>query len=456
MSTPFRFPPILLEAQQLRSGGFFRLMLQAAAVGVGGGAVIGFFRLCCDWSHNIITELLQDGNIWTWQGAAIIAGTLLVLALTAGYIVRREPLLSGSGIPQVELAVAGHLPLHWGRILAGKFMGTWIALTGGLSLGREGPCIQMGAAVGSRIGQFWDSTGPRFLIGGSVAGLSAAFSAPLGGMFFAFEEMKAILSVPLLLFTSVAVLTSWAVVDGFMGFGLVFPFHDIIPLRWTQLWLGIMLGVVMGVLGAGYNAGMMGLTHAADRQHWLPGWLRSAIPFACSGALLYLYPTVLAGMGPTTPELADGAVPLRALGLLLAVKVAYSILCTASGVAGGILMPLLLIGGMAGACATPLLVDIGAVETTQGTAIFLMGMAGFFAASVRSPLTGAALVTEMGGAWNCAPEMLLVSITATIVANNMNSLPIYDSLRTRIMRARAKDPQYAPAGPPKPPPSLPA
>lgn len=96
----------------------------------------------------------------------------------------------------------------WWRVLLTKFWGTLVSLTGGLSVGREGPCIMMGAAVGEGVGRLWRESDarhmPRYLVGGAVAGMTAAFGAPLAGMCFAFEEMKTILSVPLLLFTGCA------------------------------------------------------------------------------------------------------------------------------------------------------------------------------------------------------------------------------------------------------------
>ena len=168
--------------------------MQAAFVGGCTGGVIGVFRWLYDHGNAWIVSTLRHGadDLAT---ALIVFGTLILLALIVGQMVRKEPLISGSGIPQTELALAGQLPYPGFRIVASKFVGTLLSLSGGLSVGREGPSIQMGAAVGCGFGRIFQKlTGedpghaPRFLIAGSVAGLAAAFGAPFAGMLFAFEE----------------------------------------------------------------------------------------------------------------------------------------------------------------------------------------------------------------------------------------------------------------------------
>ena len=225
--------PILREMQALRNESVLRLVVQAAFVGGCTGGVIGVFRWLYDHGNAWIVSTLRHGadDLAT---ALIVFGTLILLALIVGQMVRKEPLISGSGIPQTELALAGQLPYPGFRIVASKFVGTLLSLSGGLSVGREGPSIQMGAAVGCGFGRIFQKlTGedpghaPRFLIAGSVAGLAAAFGAPFAGMLFAFEEVKTIVTVPLLLFTGVASFSAWFVITILFGFGLVFPFSSI-------------------------------------------------------------------------------------------------------------------------------------------------------------------------------------------------------------------------------------
>ena len=114
----------------------------------------------------------------------------------------------------------------------------------------------------------------------------------------------------------------------------------------------------------------------------------------------------------------------------------FSILSFASGVPGGLLMPMLAIGSMVGAVSGTLLIHAQLSAAAQLPAFLMLGMAGLFAGTVRAPLTGAALVAEMSGAFQCLPEMLLVALIATFTANFLGSPPIYTSLKDRVLQLR--------------------
>lgn len=427
---------VLREIHALRNEGVLRVALQAIVVGGGTGVVIGAFRSWYDYTTFRTLVFLADGRLHTWWGQGAVFGTLIAMAVLLGILVRQEPLLSGSGIPQVELTLAGKLPMPWLRILIGKFVGTWMALAGGLSVGREGPSIQMGAAVGWGLGRLFHSRSrrlPRFLIGGGVAGLTAAFGAPLAGMFFAFEEMKCILTVPLALFVGLAAATSWAVVHFAFGFGLVFPFSGEAVLALREMWLFVVLGPLLGLLGAGYNAALLKTVRAYDAQTFLPPVLKPTLPFIAGGVLLYVYPYVLNGVGVSTVALLSSGFSAGALALLLAVKIAFSVFSFASGVPGGLLMPMLTVGGIAGALAGAVLEAAGLVAASHLPACSVLCMAGLFAATVRAPLTGAFLVTEMAGAYGLLPITIAVSFLAACTAGALHSLPVYDALKQRIL-----------------------
>lgn len=447
--------PILREMQALRNEGVLRLLVQAAFVGGGTGGVIGTFRWLYDHGNAFIVSLLRSGPSTPLTVITVFA-VLIILALVVGQLVRREPLISGSGIPQTELTLAGLLPFPWARIIITKFVGTLLSLTGGLSVGREGPSIQMGAAVGCGFGHLFHKLAgensentPRFLIAGSVAGLSAAFGAPLAGMLFAFEEVKTIVTVPLLLFTGMASFSAWFVIKILFGFGLVFPFADIPSLGWPQLWLPVIVGVATGLVSAAYNAALISTTLFHDRQKLIPAPLKPLVPFLLSGMLLYAYPQVLVGVGYSASDLGgltSAPLALAPLLLLFAVKTAFSILSFASGVPGGLLMPMLAIGSMAGAVAGTAAISLGLASDPQLPAYLVLGMTGLFSGTVRAPLTGIALVAEMSGALHCLPEMILVGLISTVIANRVGSPPVYDSLKRRILvnrHASSPLPQHA-------------
>ena len=167
------------------------LIGEGLLVGIVGGLTVLLYRVALsyagDWLHAILSYI---------KGRPVrIIGWFLVLVLLAvivGKLVKWEPMISGSGIPQVEGEVTGKLRQNWKKVLPAKFIGGFLCLFSGLSLGREGPSIQLGAMIGQGISRILDrgKTEERYLMTcGASAGLAAAFHAPLAGVMFAIEEI---------------------------------------------------------------------------------------------------------------------------------------------------------------------------------------------------------------------------------------------------------------------------
>ena len=151
------------------------LAMRGLATGLCAGCVVGLLRLSHDRAAARVALWLEEWRE-VWWTVPIWFGVLVALAVILRRIVREEPLISGSGIPQTELALAGRLSFTWWRVLLAKFLGSWLALFGGLALGREGPSIQMGGAVGAGFHALWRPaaphalTGSPYVVAGDVAG----------------------------------------------------------------------------------------------------------------------------------------------------------------------------------------------------------------------------------------------------------------------------------------------
>ncbi len=122
----------------------------------------------------------------------VVAGCAAAVALAAWLVHRVSPYASGSGIPQVEAALAGELPPAPPRLLPVKFFGGLLAIGAGMALGREGPSVQMGAVVAHLVGRISRRPWPDLrvlLAAGAGAGLAVAFNAPIAGSVFVLEEL---------------------------------------------------------------------------------------------------------------------------------------------------------------------------------------------------------------------------------------------------------------------------
>jgi len=417
------------------SPNWFLLFVQAVLIGAFTGVLVGLFRYMNDHITAYFVHAYQKpafGSTWLW---IVVFVLLFVFAVVSILLLRWERLIGGSGIPQVEIMMRGDLKMNWWRVLISKFLGALTSLAGGLSLGREGPCIMMGASLGVGVGRLWYSKeqahARRLLAAGGSAGLAAAFGAPIAGFCFIFEEAKLPLLRSLVLSCVISCFTAVWVMQAIFGFPLVFPFsvHQLLP--WQYWWSILFIGILMGLLGVFYNRILIGLTYWVDRTKMLPLHLRVFIPFFISGLLLYFYPTVLVGYGVSSIQLEHLALPFSALIILLFIKLLFSATSYASGVAGGLLMPILLMGAVAGANIVSALTAYQLLDAQYSGVLLAMAMAGLFGASIRAPLTGAFLMIEMTGSYTNAILIIITAYIASFVANKLHNQPVYDTLRER-------------------------
>lgn len=435
--------PHLSSENTTTPGSVLALAVRAVPVGIAAGAVVGAFRLLHDLSGARITAWLHLGMPYWWS-APLWLGCALALACATGLLVRRFPLISGSGIPDVEAFLAGRLPMPWKRILLPKFVGSMFALWGGLSLGREGPCIQMAAAVGRALGLGWNDVAPRnnhAVIGGAAAGLTAAFGAPLAGIVFVFEEMRCPFSFPMFVTATLASTCAWATLRYGFGLGQILPFDTFLApdLRDAQqLLLVAAFGMIMGIMGAIYNTMLIAMKQRYDRQTLTPDWLKPVWPFLAGVGLFYTLPAVLGGGDTLIVSLAHMPFSFRMLLLLTAVKLLFSHFSFACGVPGGLLMPILCIGALMGAIFGQAAAALGVLPPPDINSFLVYGMAAYFAATVRAPFTGIALCAEMSGSAACLPGMLLAGLVAHVTANLLHSEPVYVTLRAMLLRGRAE------------------
>lgn len=428
-----------------RLGNWLLLLSEGVVIGLCVGMVISAFRLVHDRVFPLLlTWFATAGERWwvipLW--GLILIGTARLL----GGLVRAVPLISGSGIPQTELVVSGKLHLSrldWLRVLGAKFMGSSISSLSGLSLGREGPCIQMGAAVASITSAVWEHfrfAGHAHIAAGAAAGMAAAFGAPWAGLVFVFEEMKSRFTRGGFLLTLAATLSAQALTKYVFGFGLIFPFQHFQEPGWKGMWTVVLLGFVLGGLGVLYNKALLFLKDAEARHSPLPQRWRILPQLIAAGGLAFTCPLALGGGDHLVHFVGMGAggLALSALLGLCALKVAFSLISYTGNVPGGILMPMLCIGAVLGGLAGQALTSAGLVpaETAGGFVVF--GMIGFFTAMVRAPLTGIVLVLEMTGSTVCLPGALLVGFVASYTATALKCPPVYDSLRAAIVVSRPK------------------
>lgn len=363
---------------------------------------------------------------------------LLGIAALVTLLLRVEPFISGSGIPQVEGEMQGGLSQTWWRVLLAKFIGGTLTIGAGLSLGREGPSIQMGAMAGKGVSRLShrDKTEEKMLMTcGASAGLAAAFNAPFAGVLFSLEELHKNFSTDVLLSAMSASITADFISRYVFGLKPVFDFSAAQMMPLQNYWMVLILGILLGLVGTLYNfcvAKSQDLYSKIGSQ-----FIRTAIPFLLAGACLLVYPLVLGG-GHNLIELVSQDMAIQSLLLLFCLKFLFSMISFGSGVPGGIFLPLLVLGAISGSTFSEVLGLCGIENPLQNFVI--LGMAGLFAAIVRAPITGIILISEMTGNFSHLLTLSLVSLTAYAVADLLHAKPVYDMLLERLMKKQGATP----------------
>lgn len=413
-----------------------KLMIEGIIVGIFSGLLIVLYRLALEKAEEFRNEfiVMQSSklSIILFWFVALIIGAIIV-----GRMVQKEPMISGSGIPQVEAVLRGKLKMNWLPVIIRKFIGGVISIGAGLSLGREGPSIQLGAAIGQGFSRIFKrvKVEERYLItSGASAGLSAAFNAPLAGVMFALEEVHKHFSPLVLLSAMSASLTADVVSRYFLGLNPVFTFKHIDVLTLGSYGYIIILGIVVGLFGVVYNYTLMKTMEAYGKLKWLPARFRPVIPFVLAGILLLCVPTVLGGGHSIVNELISDNFTLKMLIIILVVKFAFSMISFGSGAPGGIFFPLLVLGALTGSIYAKVLIHFFNLNPGYMNNFIILAMAGYFAAIVRAPITGSILITEMTGSLTHLLSLSLISLVAYTVADLLRSEPIYESLLDRLLK----------------------
>ncbi|MBC3887837.1 ClC family H(+)/Cl(-) exchange transporter [Acetobacterium paludosum] len=418
------------------------LAFEGIIIGIIAGTLAIIYRLAMTYSESTLTFISAYESTHTWA-IAVWFGALALMGLVVGLLVKWEPMIAGSGIPQVEGELQGYFKVNWLRVIVGKVIGGIICMFGGLSLGREGPSVQLGAMGGKGFSKIFKRINieERYLITcGASAGLAAAFNAPLAGTIFALEEIHKNFSATILFSAMTASITADFVSKYVFGLSPVFHFtiNGFIPLE--DYWLVVILGVLLGFAGVLYNAVLLKTQALYGKIKGLKAEYRPMIPFILAGLLGLTMPQVLGGGNTMIQLLGSGKLVMTGMLALLAVKFIFSMLSFGSGAPGGIFFPLLVLGAYIGGIFGTVAAAYFGIDPILINNFVIIAMAGYFAAIVRAPITGIVLITEMTGSFDHLLALSVVVITAELTAGLLHGRPIYDALLDRILEKRGEKP----------------
>ena len=412
----------------------YRLIVDSLLIGIIVGLIIVMHRIILLKISPMFISLYNKAteNIML---IPIVFLFLILLGFIVGKMVKKESMISGSGIPQVEGILTRNLKQNWFMVLIYKFIGGLICLGAGLSLGREGPSVQMGACVGEGISEKTnklDNEKKYLITSGASAGLSAAFNAPISGVMFSLEETHKNFSPLVLVSAMIASLTGDFISKNFFGMtpSLYFSKLNSLPLKYY--WGLIILGIVIGVSGVIFSNGLL-KTQDLYKKLNTSVEIKCIIPFVITGIIGMVFPIVLGGGHDLIMTLKESEFTLVFLFSLIVIKFLFTFVCFGSGAPGGIFFPLLVLGALVGNFVGLVYIKYLGIPEVYLANFIVLAMAGHFASIVKAPITAILLISEMTGSLNHLLSLAVVVIVSQLTSDILNSAPIYESLLSRIL-----------------------
>lgn len=415
-----------------------KLLPRAALVGLCSGLVASLFRVSlagADLLRNAFLDWAHQFPALGWLFPLIFSATGAVISIV---LVRNfAPEASGSGIPHLEAVLQRLRSLTWKRVLPVKFIAGTFALGSGLALGREGPTVQMGGAVGDAISG-WLKSPPRekrtLIAAGAGAGLAAAFNAPLSGLTFVLEEVQRDFHPIVFAAAFVAAIVADIVARILSGSAPVFSVPGYAALPITALPFFGLLGILAGLLGVIFNHSLIAVMNFMFRFKGPSIYFVTALVGGFAGVISWFSPIAVGGGHALTELVLAGRLSLGVIPLWIFIRLLLTTMSYGTGTAGGIFAPLLVLGALVG-LATGQSIHYFVPNVVSEPAVFaVVGMAAIFTAIVRAPLTGILLIVEMTGSYEQMLPLLVSCFCAYVVAEFLKTRPIYQALLERDLK----------------------
>jgi CIC family chloride channel protein len=423
-------------AQVARSAvGAVRLVLALVLVAVGAAGFAIVFRASLGWfflhvyGQGDVVSAMRAIPLW----ARVVAPT--AGGFTAGLFSRAAARRGRTaGVGEVMEAVAfGRVKLSmFGTLL--RSSGTWVALAGGGSVGREGPLIQFGGSWGKVVSRWFRLPADRtraLIAAGTASGFAAAYNTPLAALMFVLEVVTGIVALDAILPAFAATALATVLTRAAVGGG---PLYGTRAFRLVSSW-ELVLYAALGLLAAFAAVGFRRLLAAAERgfaQTRLEQPWRAGLGGLLLGLLLLVVPDVSGNGYEPLKALLDGDFPVLLLLALPLAKAVGTSLSVGSGSPGGVFTPTLLLGAALGGLVGHL-VDSAAGPGMVGPpgSYALVGMAAVTAAATHAPAMSAILVFEVSADYEIVLPLLLATAVATSVSRRLDPESIYTAERKR-------------------------
>jgi CIC family chloride channel protein len=417
----------------------YKVIWYAFLVGLTAGLLGSAFRWVLSHIEHLRLVFYEQIKHYPWGYPLAAALTVAAIYISVKLVKTFAPEAGGSGIQEIEGALDGVRPLRWKRVIPVKFIGGLFSLGAGLVLGREGPTVQMGAAVGKMIQDLLKKSHRYFNVlvsAGAASGLAAAFNAPLAGVVFIIEELHGHFKYTFISFVAIIIASAISDIVSRILIGpnpvlqvLQYP-PPPIPMYWTF----VVLGFIFGFLGLAFNQTLLRFLDWFEVINRRTILLSALIVGVIISAVGFVAPQAIGGGYELIRDVMFHPPAVELLVFLFVLRFFLIMISYATGAPGGIFAPLVSLGVLFGTIFGIVVKTLFPHEIPNVGVYAIAGMAGMFAATVRAPLTGIVLAAEMTSDFNIILPLMLTGAIAAVTTSALGNKPIYTLLLERALK----------------------
>ncbi len=417
------------QLDRLRTTEHTFMVLTAVVIGVLGGFGAIFFRFAI--------RLFQGAFFGTWHYSldyvlplpwyikllAPAAGGLIVGPIV--YYFAREA--RGHGVPEVMESIVLHGGAIRPRVVLAKITASAVCIGSGGSVGREGPIVQIGSAIGSTLGQWLKVTGShlRTLVAcGTAAGIAATFNAPIAGALFAMEIILSDFGIsqfsPIVISSVSATVISRHFLGDFPAF--VIPHYELVNV------FEMIPYTILGVLAAFVALAFIDILYKTEdifEAIPIPGFLKSILGGFLVGAIGIFFPHIF-GVGYETISLAlEAKLTWYFLIFLIGLKILATSITIGSGGSGGVFAPSLFLGASLGGFVGTISHTLFPAITATPGAYALVGMGAVAAGAMHAPITSILIIFELTNDYRIILPLMVACIISVLITTRLKKDSIY-------------------------------
>ena len=401
------------------------LIISASCLtGIFSALIITFFKLAAEktimFSSVAYSHLRQKPQIFP---------LFILLTAIIGYIssliITKFKGCRGGGIPTSIAAIKGTLAIKWLSSITVLPVSALLTFLVGVPLGTEGPCVQMGTAIGKGTHKFFGGSMPEnskghVMSGGAAAGFSIATASPLSAVIFSFEELNHRFSPALLLCTGTSILSASGTVKLLSMLGIssnkLFDITKIDSLPLKKLFLPLIFGIIIGLFAILFSR-LYSLINQFVHKVLSKISVKIIIPllFIISSAIGFILPEFLGTGHHLTETLLVSRKLWYVLLLILLTRCLILLFSNSAGVTGGIFLPTIVFGAILGALFAEGAIMFGLITENYYTLFVVLGIVSFLAATSHIPLTACVFSIEALAGINNIPSIIISIIISYLI-----------------------------------------